>query len=206
MSLFLFILFSVPLPITVSIPVPVRRFLFLFLFLFRIPDSGFRLFQMPGCCKSTDLVLCFLFTNCEWLNYCDVFIGEYDQNDENAIKFVHRQVHKNIYQRSLTGFITIINLKVCKPFIFYFFPYLAKVLFIKWHSNWVISDTFVKLCTRKRFICNYDWNHKVFILVNTINAIIAFYPILIWTKWTLPCVTMWKIRIDCPKIKTIIVN
>ena len=134
------------------------------------------------------------------------FVGKYDQNDGNPIEFVHRQVHKNIFLRSLTGFITIINLKVGKPFICYFFPYLAKVLFIKWHSNWVISDAFVKLCTRQRFICNYDWNHKVFILVNTIIAIIAFYPILIWTKWTLLCVTMWKIGIDCPKIKIIIVN
>ena len=38
---------------------------------------------------------------------------------------------KTYIKRSLKGFITIINLKVCKPFIFYFFPYLAKVLFIK---------------------------------------------------------------------------
>ena len=107
-----------------------------------------------------------------------VFIGEYDQNDGNAIEFVYRQVHKNIYQRSLTGFITIINLKVGKPFICYFFPYLTKVLFIKWHSNWVISDAFVKLCTRQRFICNYDWNHKVFILViyNNCNYCFLSHP------------------------------
>ena len=45
------------------------------------------------------------------------FFGKLDQNDGNAIRWllnvVHRQVYKNIEQRSLKGFITIPLYQLC---------------------------------------------------------------------------------------------